>query len=67
MPRYNSHNQVQPTKKGGRRPKEEEYDEYLSPDEAQKRQKRRERNKKAAALCRQRKLDQIDYLSQVNF
>ncbi|VDN35910.1 unnamed protein product [Gongylonema pulchrum] len=46
-------------KRGGRRPKEyEEYDHVtLSEEERDKRDKRRLRNKEAAARCRQRRLD----------
>jgi len=36
----------------------------LSPDEAQKLNVRRERNKAAAARCRKRRMDQIGYLSE---
>lgn len=36
----------------------------LSPDEAQKLDVRRERNKAAAARCRKRRMDQIGYLSE---
>merc|ERR1712004_903861 len=36
----------------------------LSPDEAQKLNVRRERNKAAAARCRKRRMDQIDTLSE---
>uniref|UniRef100_A0A914W6Q7 BZIP domain-containing protein n=1 Tax=Plectus sambesii TaxID=2011161 RepID=A0A914W6Q7_9BILA len=46
-------------KKGGRRPKEDEYDDNvnLNEDDRDKRDKRRQRNKEAAARCRQRRLD----------
>ncbi|VDM24046.1 unnamed protein product [Toxocara canis] len=60
-------------KRGGRRPKEyEEYDHAaLSEEERDKRNKRRLRNKEAAARCRQRRLDlmgslqnQVDQLKE---
>ncbi|KHN73414.1 Transforming protein v-Fos/v-Fox [Toxocara canis] len=63
------------TKRGGRRPKEyEEYDHVaLSEEERDKRDKRRLRNKEAAARCRQRRLDlmgslqnQVDQLKEEN-
>uniref|UniRef100_A0A915AUL3 F-box domain-containing protein n=2 Tax=Parascaris univalens TaxID=6257 RepID=A0A915AUL3_PARUN len=62
-------------KRGGRRPKEyEEYDHVaLSEEERDKRDKRRLRNKEAAARCRQRRLDlmgslqnQVDQLKEDN-
>ncbi|KAK0407930.1 hypothetical protein QR680_003678 [Steinernema hermaphroditum] len=43
---------------GGRRPKEyEDYESGLTEDDREKRDKRRQRNKEAAARCRQRRLD----------
>merc|ERR1712129_571141 len=39
-------------------------EQELSPDEAQKLDVRRERNKAAAARCRKRRMDQIGYLSE---
>uniref|UniRef100_A0A0N5AUP3 BZIP domain-containing protein n=1 Tax=Syphacia muris TaxID=451379 RepID=A0A0N5AUP3_9BILA len=61
-------------KRGGRRPKEcEEFDIALSEEEKDKRDKRRLRNKEAAARCRQRRLDlmgslqaQVDSLKAEN-
>ncbi|VDM94609.1 unnamed protein product [Onchocerca ochengi] len=56
-------------KRGGRRPKEyEEYDHVtLSEEERDKRDKRRLRNKEAAARCRQRRLDLMGSLQNVRF
>lgn len=61
-------------KRGGRRPKEcEEFDVTMSEEERDKRDKRRLRNKEAAARCRQRRIDlmgslqnQVDQLKQDN-
>merc|ERR1712086_879216 len=44
--------------------KASKYEQELSPDEAQKLDVRRERNKAAAARCRKRRMDQIGYLSE---
>jgi len=53
-------------KKGGRRPKEfEDYEHVqLSEEERDKRDKRRQRNKEAAARCRQRRLDLMGQLQE---
>ncbi|TKR69636.1 hypothetical protein L596_021774 [Steinernema carpocapsae] len=58
---------------GGRRPKEEEYEHPLNEEDRDKRDKRRQRNKEAAARCRQRRLDlmstlqnEVDNLKQRN-
>ncbi|KAK6182729.1 hypothetical protein SNE40_010346 [Patella caerulea] len=47
-----------PGRKGGRRPREEK----LNPEEEQRRAVRRERNKLAAAKCRQRRVDHTNVL-----
>lgn len=54
---------AQKRKTGGRRPKEEEIQFHmLAPEDRDKKLKRRERNKEAAARCRQRRLDMMEQL-----
>lgn len=49
---------------GGRKPMKMEAEEDLSPEEAERREQRRERNKQAAARCRKRRLDQTMTLQE---
>ncbi|CAD5232550.1 unnamed protein product [Bursaphelenchus xylophilus] len=60
---YGMRSQTNAGRKGGRRPREiEEKDYDLPDDEKDKRAKRRQRNKEAAARCRKRRLDLMEAL-----
>jgi len=63
MAPYKVNGQPRVPRKGGRRPKEEDQEQYLSPEDAMKVQRRRSRNREAAARCRFRRVQQIETLT----
>uniref|UniRef100_A0AC34QRB9 BZIP domain-containing protein n=1 Tax=Panagrolaimus sp. JU765 TaxID=591449 RepID=A0AC34QRB9_9BILA len=65
MTRYSNRASAAANRKGGRRPREDYFQEDLTDnndEDKDKRDKRRQRNKEAAARCRQRRLDLMQTL-----